>query len=275
MIFFSENRGGRQCKHLPLPSYLCHEVLEIAVGNLNLSLARYFLTNISFQYSLLVVNSNNPVMVRGRKNHESCQLSVESILSQGNQVNITEVKLACSKHDRATVWEKEIQNAALDRETVFTDGCVNGQGGAGFGWTGAGFCGKGRLGWRATSQDSEIAGIRDALERFMPNSKILVLSDSTSAIAALVNAGKTGEAGTPDLGKAIEAVRERQERLGEDAVVIAWVKSHVGIMGNEIADEEARLGSRASFKREESISSKFEVYKGLEIGSRCGDHDPV
>ena len=205
-------------------------------------------------------------MVRGRKNqHESCQLSVGSISSQGNQVNITEATLACSKHATATVWEKEIQNAALDRVPVFTDGCVNGEGGAGFGWTGAGFCGKGRLGWRATSQDSEIAGIRDALERFMPNSKILVLSDSTSAIDALINAGKTGKARTTDLARAINAVRERQERLGEDAVVIAWVKSHVGIVGNERADAEARLGAdgimalnldgKASLMREESIES--------------------
>ena len=160
------------------------------------------------------------------------------------KINIMERKLTPCTSARA--WEIEIRSAAEGRVPVYTDGCVNKSGSAGFGWAGADSCGRGGL--RAvvttpTALDCEIAGIRDALERCMPDSKILVLSDSKAAIAALVTAGKTGKARTHDVARAIEAIRERQERLGEDAVVISWVKAHIGIVGNEMADAVAKLGA--------------------------------
>lgn len=157
--------------------------------------------------------------------------------------NVMEVHLAESSLTSAERWETLIEHAAKGRVPVFTDGCVKQWGSAGFGWAGAGCCGKGRLCPWATSTDCEIAGIRDALEQFMPDSKIIVLSDSTGAIAGLVKAGKTGRARTPDIAKAIQAIRDRQQRLGEDAVVFAWVKGHAGIEGNELADAEARMGA--------------------------------
>jgi len=73
--------------------------------------------------------------------------------------------------------------------------------------------------------------------------KILVLSDSQAAIAAVRKAGRTGRARTGELKEVVEEVRKRQENLGPDAVRFAWVKAHVGTRGNEKADQMAKSGA--------------------------------
>jgi len=63
------------------------------------------------------------------------------------------------------------------------------------------------------------------------------LSDSQAAIAAVRNAGRTGKARAWELVEVVEAIRERQARLGPRAVRFAWVKARAGTRVNELADE--------------------------------------
>jgi len=51
--------------------------------------------------------------------------------------------------------------------------------------------------------------------------KILVLSNSQAAIVAVRKAGRTGRARTRPLVEVVEAIRERQARLGPKAVKFA------------------------------------------------------
>jgi len=53
--------------------------------------------------------------------------------------------------------------------------------------------------------------------------KVLVLSDSPATIAAVRKAGQAGRARTAELKEAVEVIRERQPRLGFNAVRFAWV----------------------------------------------------
>lgn len=90
--------------------------------------------------------------------------------------------------------------------------------------------------------DGEVAAIRGGL-RSTRGKKILILSGSQAALKAIRKAGKTGRARTRELLKVVELIRERKEELGEDAVVLTWVKAHVGIKGNEGADQVAKIGT--------------------------------
>jgi len=44
----------------------------------------------------------------------------------------------------------------------------------------------------------------------------------------------------------VEVIRERQARLGSNAVRFAWVKAHIGARGNELADQLAKEGATLS-----------------------------
>ena len=99
------------------------------------------------------------------------------------------------------------------------------------------------LGKVATVWDGEIAGMRRGIEAVDRNRKVLVLSDSQTAIAAVKKAGRTGKARTRDLRKVVQEIRRRQDFLGPGAVRIGWVKAHVNIFGNEKADKQAKMGA--------------------------------
>ena len=68
---------------------------------------------------------------------------------------------------------------------------------------------------------------------------IMILADSQAAIAAIKKAGKTGKARTRDLAAIVKGIRARKGRTR-----LGWVKSHIGIEGNEQADHLAKKGTK-------------------------------
>jgi len=99
------------------------------------------------------------------------------------------------------------------------------------------------LGKVAMGLYGEVAGIKKALEEVGRDKKILILSDSQAAIAAVKKAGQTGKARTRDLRKIVRKIERRQDNLGPVGVRFGWVISHIGIIGNEEADEQPKLGT--------------------------------
>ena len=93
-----------------------------------------------------------------------------------------------------------------------------------------------------TAWDGEVAAIKGGL-RATKQRKVLILSDSQAAVMAIKKAGRTGRARTKELRRTMDLIAERQEELGPGVVWITWVKAHVGIEGNEKADEMAKLGT--------------------------------
>ena len=82
-----------------------------------------------------------------------------------------------------------------------------------------------------------------AVQEFETEEKILLLADSKAAISAVKKAGKTGKARTGDLVRLMEAIGKRESEV-RGAVALGWVKSHIGVHGNEITDEMAKKGAQ-------------------------------
>ena len=74
-----------------------------------------------------------------------------------------------------------------------------------------------------------------------------MLADSKAVIMAVVSAGRIGKARTRALGALGTEIKWRKELYGREAVRIGWVKSHVGIPGNEQADAMAKLGTAKEY----------------------------
>jgi len=125
---------------------------------------------------------------------------------------------------------------------IYTDGSMNEDGVVGAGWYVEGGRGVGEvtLGKLATVWDGEVCGVRGALEDAPSESNVLILSDSQAAIAAVKKAGRTGRARTADLRRVMMDIKERQTRLGPNAVSFGWVKAHNDVGGNEKADQLAK-----------------------------------
>jgi len=49
-----------------------------------------------------------------------------------------------------------------------------------------------------------------------------------------------------ELKEVVEVIRERQARLGPNALRVAWVKAHIGTWGNGLADHLAKQGTTLS-----------------------------
>ena len=154
------------------------------------------------------------------------------------------VDLGPCKSSTAEVWERAIKEAGEGRLVVYTDGSRDSGGRVGGGWhapgNGAGSVAVGSI---ATVWDGELAGIRQAL-RMAPKVEMLVLSDSTAALQAIVSAAHSGRGRTRDPVEVMDEVG-RRSLLGL-STRFGWVKAHTGIDGNERADLMAKAGCRES-----------------------------
>ena len=92
--------------------------------------------------------------------------------------------------------------------------------------------------------DGEITGMKMGLKAAgTKEDKVIILPDSKAAIQAVINAGRSGKARTRDLVQRGNEIRNRQSLYGPHNVTVGWVKAHVGIEGNERADELAKMGA--------------------------------
>lgn len=99
------------------------------------------------------------------------------------------------------------------------------------------------IGKLAMVWDGEVNGILNGIKSTTRERKVLILPDSQAAINAGREAGRTRKARTKELKEIVEMIAERQGELGQDAVNLGWVKAHIGIEGNEKADERAKAAS--------------------------------
>ena len=101
-----------------------------------------------------------------------------------------------------------------------------------------------RVGPVATVWDGEIAGLERGIKAAGNRDwDILLLTDSKAAIQATKNAGIRGKARTRALAALGNEINKRQALYGRGNVKIGWVKSHIGIAGNEEADAMAKMGA--------------------------------
>ena len=127
---------------------------------------------------------------------------------------------------------------------IYPDGSMAEDGTVGGGY----YLSQGKLGVRvgkvATVWDGEVGGLeKGILAAANRDWKFLLLSDSKTTIHRIQNAGVSGMEGTRALARLGNDIKDRQESYGGDNTLIAWVKSHIGIKGNEEADEIVKFGS--------------------------------
>ena len=67
--------------------------------------------------------------------------------------------------------------------------------------------------------------------RLSKGKRLLILSDSQAAIAAVVKAGKKGHGRTRELRQVVNLIANCCHN-DETAVFLGWFKSHIGIEGN-------------------------------------------
>ena len=103
-----------------------------------------------------------------------------------------------------------------------------------------------RVGGKATVWGGKIVSILGAAEHFESGKSALLLADSKAAISAVKWAGKKGRARFADLKRLLERWKE-QESEG-NGITLGWVKVHMKIMGNRLADEQAKAGVAAQLQ---------------------------
>ena len=155
---------------------------------------------------------------------------------------------------------------------LYTDGSRDESGRVGGGWWGSrGGSGSVGVGTVATVWDGEVAGMRLALES-VAVSPVLVLSDSRAAIASVRNAATYGSARSADLRAVVDMVGEWVS--AGVPIQFAWVKAHVGVAGNEFADEMAKLGCEKGDAPVVTEGGVRALWKGVRAAERsvvgCG-----
>ena len=163
------------------------------------------------------------------------------------RMTIEVLDLECDEKTSREEWEEVIKGATRNRTAIYIDGSkaegtLRMVAGTWFEQEGRG---QGTaVGTRGTVWDGEIEGIKEAIRHCIAG-PILILLDSQAAIKAMVKAGKRGRARTAALKDAIKGIAEKQQREGgnEKAVILAWIKAHIGINGNERADQMAKEAS--------------------------------
>ena len=177
------------------------------------------------------------------------------------------VDLGPCKSFTSEVWERAIKEAGAGKLVVYTDGSRDSGGQVGGGWhapqNGAGSVAVGSI---ATVWDGEVAGIRQAL-RMAPEVDMLVLSDSTAALQAIVRAARSRRGRTRDLVEVVDEVG-RRSLLGL-SIRFGCVKAHTGINGNERADLMAKAGCSESLLPQVTEGGVRAYWKGVRSGERA------
>ena len=158
---------------------------------------------------------------------------------------VPEIDLNCSPTDSKSKWKRNIEKVKEGNWVLYSNGSKNEEGKVGSGWVSHGgrIQGKEGLGKLVTVWDGEVKAVAEALSAWDKSGKVIVLSDSQATIAAIKKAGKTGKARTGELRKLMRKIEEGRKAIGHNSVSLGWVKSHIGIKGNEEADKKAKLGA--------------------------------
>ena len=99
-------------------------------------------------------------------------------------------------------------------------------------------------------QQQYVTAIAETLKR-SKGKRILILSDSKAAIAAVVKAGKRGRGRIKELREAADLIARRCIK-DKTAVCLSWIKRNIGIEGNEAADETAKRAAEGQGTGEEA-----------------------
>lgn len=112
----------------------------------------------------------------------------------------------------------------------------------------------------------EVAGIRLALES-LPPADVLIASDSTAAVLAVVSAAAAGKARTGDLVRVVDLVGFRLE--AGFSVRLVWGKAHVGVGGNEAADSFTKDGCVSDGAQQMTEGGVRAFWKALRARERA------
>ena len=123
----------------------------------------------------------------------------------------------------------------------------------------------------ATVWDGEITGMRLALE-LVPVSPVLVLCDSQVAIASVRNVAAGGMARSADLRAVVDMIGDWVS--AGVPIRFSWVKAHVGVAGNELADMAAKVGCGREDAPRVTEGGVRALWKGVRAAERlvagCG-----
>lgn len=98
---------------------------------------------------------------------------------------------------------------------------------------------RGYLGPFSIVADGERRGILEALQS--DEDMLLILTDSMVAKATVVNLAR-GAAPRSGIEREIKAALQRRQESKLDTG-ISWIRAHIGVRGNELADQAARFHS--------------------------------
>ena len=104
-----------------------------------------------------------------------------------------------------------------------------------------------------SSYRAEVCAMREALNMTKGSTNnTMIITDSQSLVRSLMTKKHSKD-------KILEECKETLEEVGKDRkIIIQWIPSHVGVEGNEKADEEAKNGSNMN---QDGVEIEFNVIK--------------